>query len=272
MKKNALYVMFGLAGFLSAVHSANAAQVDLTVVIQQANDDGELVGVGEANTWDLDNNTLWSTSMVGKHEISDLVSSDLGWNVGGAASFAGIEINDLKFDMDPLLSFDFTLNNNTAFNQTYSIYYNTPLVPNLTGVVNASANLTAVLTDVAGSNVGAKISPLSGSSILRAFDITVNGTEIPKNVDVGNTFIIGNTGPRTATKNWSAVNTLLCGTGEFACETMSAVLTLTLSKGDKVRLYGEVEQIEAVPLPSSAVLLGSMLALLAGVRRKLRAA
>ena len=56
--------------------------------------------------------------------------------------------------------------------------------------------------------------------------------------------------------------------GDFACETMSAVLTLTLSKGDKVRLYGEVEQIQAVPVPSSALLLGSVLALMAGVRRK----
>lgn len=271
MNKKTLCAFVGLAGFILAAHSAHAAPVSLKVDIQQTNDDGSLVnGLKISKTWDLSDETLWLPTPEDP-EVYDLISTGLKWKNKSSLAFgaaAEVYVNDLKFDADPMLSFDITLMNNTAFNQTYSLSYNTPLLPMLTGVVNASSNLTAVLTDSNNSG-SAKIAPLAGTSILRAFDITVNGTEIPKNVDIGNSFSITS---GSASKNWSAVNTLVCGTGDFACETMSAVLTLTLSKGDKVRLYGEVEQIQAVPVPSSAVLLGSLLALLAGVRRKLRAA
>lgn len=271
MTKKILGAFIGVAGFILAGQSVYAAPVSLKVDIQQTNDDGSLVdGLKTSKTWDLSEDTLWQPTPENP-EVYDLISTGLKWKNKSTLAFgaaAEVYVNDLKFDADPLLSFDITLMNNTAFNQTYSLSYNTPLLPMLTGVVNASSNLTAVLTD-ANNLGGAKISPLAGSNLLRAFDITVNGTEIDKNVDIGNSFSIVN---GSASKNWSAVNTLVCGSGDFACETMSAVLTLTLSKGDKVRLYGEVEQIQAVPVPGSAVLLGSMLALLAGIRRKLRAA
>lgn len=267
MNKNILCALIGAAGFLFAAYSAHAAPVSLKVDIQQTNDDGSLVsGLKTSKTWDLSDESLW-TATPSDPEVFDLISTGLKWKNRSSLAFgsaAEVYINDLKYDADPLLSFDITLMNNTAFNQTYSLSYNTPLLPMLTGAVNATSQLTAVLTD-ANNNGTAKIAPLAGSSILRAFDFTVNGTEIPKNVDIGNNFTI-TTG--TASKSWSAANSLVCGTGDFACETMSAVLTLTLSKGDKVRLYGEVEQIQAVPVPSSALLLGSVLALMAGVRRK----
>jgi|GEM_PF-5569038 len=271
MNKKTLCAFIGSAGLLFAAHLAHAAPVSLKVEIQQTNDDGSLVnGLKTSKTWDLSDESLWMPTSEDP-EVFDLISTSLKWKNKSSLAFgsaAEVYINDLKYDADPLLSFDITLMNNTAFNQTYSLSYNTPLLPMLTGMVNASSQLTAILTD-ANNNGAAKIAPLAGSTILQAFDITVNGSEIPKNVDIGNSFSIGG---GTASKNWSAVNTLVCGTGDFACETMSAVLTLTLSKGDKVRLYGEVEQIQAVPVPSSAILLGSMLALLAGVRRKLYAA
>lgn len=271
MNKKSLSIMLGVVGIFAAAQSANAAPVTVKVAIQQTNEDGTLVeGDRTSKTWDLGSESLWVPTAEDA-EVKDLISTELRWknkqglDFGTAAEFY---VNDLKYDPDPLLSFDFTLVNNTAFNQTYSVAYNAPLQPLLTGLINSSSNLTAELTDLNGNN-SARVSPLAGSTILRAFDLTVNDTEIPKNVDVGNSFTIG---AGTGTKSWSAVNTLVCGTGDFACENMSAVLTVTLTKGDKVRLYGQVEQIQAVPVPSSALLLGSVLALFAGVRRKLRAA
>lgn len=271
MNKKTLSIMLGLVGILAVSQSVNAAPVSLKVSIQQTNDDGSLVvGDQTAKTWDFSDASLWQTP-VENSDLNDLIRTDLKWKnktTLGFGSAAEVYINDLKFDPDPLLSFDFTLVNNTAFNQTYSLAYNTPLAPMLTGLVNSSSNLTAVLTDLNGNGT-AKVSPLAGSTILQAFDLTVNDTEISKNVDIGNAFSIGS---GSSTKNWSAVNTLVCGTGDFACENMSAVLTVTLTKGDNVRLYGQVEQIQAVPVPSSAILLGSVMALFAGVRRKLRVA
>lgn len=270
MNKKSLSAIVGILGVLSCAQSASAAPVTLELSIQETNDDGSLVGPEVSKIWDLSDAILWQSSS-DDPALNDLIRTDIKWKNSSRLAFgaaAGIYVNDLKFDPDPLLSFDVTFVNNTTRNQTYSMSYNAPLSPLLTGLVKSSSSLTAVLTDLNG-NGGAKASPLNGSSILRAFDLTVNDSEISKNVDVGNSFSIS---AGTATKNWSAVNTLVCGTGDFACENMSAVLTVTLTKGDKVRLYGHVEQIQDVPVPSSALLLGSVLALFAGVRRKLQTA
>ncbi len=262
-----------IAGALSALLAleTQAASVNLFVSIQQTNDDGALVaGTSGTKLWDLTNSANWSqTTTDDGHVLNDLISTSLRWKngTGGFDTTAALYINDLTFDVDPTLSFDLSLANNTAFNQTYSISYNTPLFPNLTGEVNSSANLTAVLKD-AGGVAGAKITPANGNgNIMRSWDLTVDQNQISKNVDIGSLFSIAS---GTATRNWSAVNTLDCGTGGGACETMLTTLTLTLSKGDQVRLYGNVtqEQPSPVPLPAAVWFFGSAIAFLVGIGRK----
>lgn len=277
MNKQAMYLVLGLAGVLSTANTVNAATVNVAVAIQQANEDGSPVeGTLGTRNWDLTDTALWNATTTDGHTLNDLISTTMRWKNGGASgpawgSAAEFNINDLTFDVDPSLSFDFTLTNNTAFNQIYSVYYNTPLLPNLTGTVNSSASLTAVLTDVGGA-AGARIAPANGNgNIMRSWDLTVNQNQISKNVDVGSAFTIAG---GSASTTWSAINTLECGTGEFACETMSTILTLTLSKGDSVRLYGGLvqEMAEPVPVPASVWLLGSAMAALMGWRRKSRKA
>lgn len=261
-----------MGGALSALLSleTQAAAVNLAVTIQQTNDDGSLVeGTSGTKLWDLSNSALWSSTTTEGHVLNDLISTSLKWKngTGGFDTTAGMYVNDLTFDVDPVLSFDFTLANNTSFNQTYSLSYNTPLFPNLTGVVNSSANLTAVLKDTGGL-AGAKITPANGNgNIMRSWDLTVDQNQISKNVDIGSLFSIAS---GTATKNWTAVNTLDCGFGNGACETMLTTLTLTLSKGDQVRLYGNVtqEQPSPVPLPAAVWFFGSAIAFLVGIGRK----
>lgn len=271
MKKRALYLALGLAAALSLANSASAATVDVTVVIQQASEEGTLIeGTQGSKTWDLSDKTLWSSTTTDGHVLNELIPTNIRWKNGGASaawgSAAEFYVNDLSFDVDPMLSFDFTLQNNTTFNQTYSIYYNTPLLPNLSGLVDSSAVLTAELTDRNGS--GARITPANGNgNIMRSWDITGNQNQISKNVDVGSAFsILAGSGSNT----WSAVNTLVCGSGDDACETMSTVLTLTLSKGDSVRLYGNLIQEAVVPVPASLWLFGSAVGLIAGARRRSR--
>ena len=148
MTKKTLCAFIGLAGFILAAHSAHAAPVSLKVEIQQTNDDGSLVnGLRTSKTWDLSEETLWQPTPENP-EVYDLITTDLKWKNKSTLAFgsaAEVYVNDLKYDADPLLSFDITLANNTAFNQTYSLSYNTPLLPMLTGVVNASSNLVKQL-------------------------------------------------------------------------------------------------------------------------------
>lgn len=274
MNKKALYLMMGLAGAITAANTTHAATVNVAVAIQQANDDGSLVnGTQGTKTWDLSDTALWSSTTTDGHTLNDLISTSTRWKNGGTSSAWGsaaeFYIHDLTFDVDPSLSFDFTLANNTAFTQVYSVYYNTPLLPNLTGTVSSSANLTAVLTD-AGGTAGARIAPANGNgNIMRSWDLTVNQNQISKNVDIGSAFSVTS---GSATRNWSAINALECGLGGDACETMSTVLTLTLSRGDSVRLYGGLvqEQAAVVPLPGAVWLFGSLIGLLVGIRRKQR--
>jgi len=269
MNKKSLALILGLTGFSCVANTALAAVVDVGVTIQSIDDSGNLIGVAGTKTWDLSDASLWGSTTTDGHTLNDLISSDLKWKDGGQwGSSAEFYIGDLKYDADPALSFDFTLTNNTAFNQVYSISYNTPLFPGLTGNIDSSANLTAVLNDVGGV-AGAKITPANGNgNIMRSWDITANQNQISKNVDIGNAFTIVS---GTGTQNWSAINSLYCSSAD-ACETMSTVLTLTLSKGDSVRLYGDVTQVAEVPVPAAAWLFASGLGLLSGLRRKVRKA
>lgn len=270
MKKKLLLIALGLTGIAAAVNPALAA-VDVGVTIQTVDDEGNLIGSAGTREWNLDDPALWTPTTADGHTNNDLIATNMRWKLGGAAgpawgSAAEFYINDLDFDVDPALAFDFTLTNNTAFNQVYSITYNTPLLPALTGTINSSANLTAELTDLGGL-AGARITPANGNgNIMRSWDITVNQNQISKNVDIGSVFSIAS---GSATQSWSAVNTLFCSTGD-ECETMSTVLTLTLSKGDSVHLYGGVVQVAEVPVPAAMWLFASGIGLLSAMRRKTR--
>lgn len=270
MKKKALIVTLGLTSITGVANTAFAAPVKVGVTIQSADDNGNLIaGTAGSKQWDLSNASLWGTTTTDGHTLNDLTATDLRWKNGGNwGSSAEFNIGDLTYDVDPSLSFDFTLNNNTAFNQVYSITYNTPLVPALYGNINSSANLTAVLMDLGGV-AGARITPANGNgNIMRSWDITKNLNQVSKNVDIGNAYTIAS---GTGTQNWSATNTLFCSSADV-CETMSTVLTLTLSKGDSVRLYGSVVQTSEVPLPAAAWMFMSGFGLLSGIRRKTRKA
>lgn len=251
-----------VGALLVGIGSAHAATVGLGVTIQQADDNGNLIaGTAGSKTWDLSNSTLWTATGA----VNDL-NGTLQWKngTGSFSTSAGIAVGNLTFDTDPSLSFDVTLTNNTAFNQVYTIAYNTPLSPTLAGVINSSANLTATLTD-AGGAAGAKIAPANGNgNIMRSWDITTNQNQISKNVDIGNAFTIASS---TGIQSWSAANTLFCSTGD-ECETMTTVLTLTLSKGDSVRLQGDLTQVPAVPVPAAFWLMGSALLGLSGAGRR----
>src|SRR4051812_8064021 len=128
VEKKILMVALVLAGFVTTANTAFAAIVtpELSVTIQQADDNGNLIdGTSGAKLFSsvLSDPTRWTTS----DQVNDL-NSTLQWKNGAGtfATTAGITVDNLTFDKDPSLSFDFTLANNTSFNQVYTIAYNTP--------------------------------------------------------------------------------------------------------------------------------------------------
>jgi hypothetical protein len=162
---------------------------------------------------------------------------------------------------DPLLLFSASVTNMTANPLAYSFAFNTPLVPNLLGLVDSYAELGLTLTD--GLNNGATVQPtLPGGTMLTSFDLYGNGTPISKNVDVGDLFsIVSGTSGTTFTKT----STLTCSE---ACVTMSAILSFTLTGQDAVGFTGKVIQTSAVPIPAAVWLFGSGVVALAGLARR----
>jgi hypothetical protein len=264
MKIKALCLAMGVVGMMSLASSVHADPILFNVKIAQTDDNGNIVGSWNEKTWDLTNSALWSQTTTDGHTLNDLKST-LSWKDGSApvAVNAGINVSNLTFDVDPALGFDFTTYNNTSFNQTYVVSYNTPLVPNLSGLINSHADLTVTLSDLGGL-AGAFVKPANGNGdIMKSWDLTVDGNEIQKNVDIGSQ--VTTTGSPIF---FSENNTLVCGTGGAACETMVSTLTFTLSKGDQVRLQGNLEQVAAVPVPGAVWLFGSAMAGFVGLRRR----
>lgn len=174
---------------------------------------------------------------------------------------ASVTIGNAQAIPDPLLLFSASATNLTANPLAYSFAFNTPLVPNLLGLVDSYAELGLTLTD--GLNNGATVQPtVPGGKMLTSFDLYGNGTPISKNVDIGDLFsILSGTGTNTYTDT----DSLTCSQ---ACVTMSAILSFTLTGQDSVGFSGKVIQTSAVPVPAAFWLFGSGLIGLAGLRKR----
>ena len=200
-------------------------------------------------------NTLWN------FDATKDTFSLTGPFTATASDGSTFTINSAEAVPDPLLFFSGGATNNTNAPLSYSIAFNSPLLPNLLGSVNSHAELGLSLTD--GLNDGATVQPtLPGGKMLTSFDLYTNGTPISKNVNIGDLFsILSGTGTTT----FSADNSLVCSQ---ACVTMSAIMSFTLTGQDAVGFSGKVVQVAPVPLPAAALFFGSGLLGLAGALRK----
>jgi hypothetical protein len=180
------------------------------------------------------------------------------------AGVGSLTIGNAQAIPDPLLLFSASATNNTTTPLAYSFVFNTPLIPNLLGLVDSYAELGLTLTD--GLNNGATVQPtLPGGKMLTSFDLYGNGTPISKNVDVGDLFsIISGTGG-TGGSPFAKTGSLTCSE---ACVTMSALLSFTLTGQDSVAFTGKVIQTSAVPIPAAVWLFGSSVVALAGLARR----
>lgn len=183
------------------------------------------------------------------------------WRGGAGEVLASFAIGNAEAVPDPVLFFAGSAVNNTGAPLAYSFSFNTPLVPNLLGLVDSHAELGLSLTD--GLNNGATVQPtVPGGKMLTSFDLYSNGTPITKNVDIGDLFsILSGTGTTTFAKDGSLTCTQ-------ACVTMSALMAFTLTAQDSASFSGKVVQVSVVPVPAAAWLFGSGLIGLAGLRKR----
>ncbi len=177
---------------------------------------------------------------------------------------AGFSINNAAYDADPELNFNFTAINNSDVTKSYAVSFETPLLPNLTGLIISHAEMTISLTAPVGGS--ATVKPLGSGLMLQSYDLYSNGDSISKNVDIGTLF--QSVSGTTTSSLISATGSLDCA---VACENMVALLTFTLTKGAAVTFTGLVSQVTAVPVPGAVWLFGSVLAGMAGLRRKQQA-
>jgi hypothetical protein len=191
--------------------------------------------------------------------LLDTTTTGLAWQNGGGT----FKINNAMYDKDPALNFNVTATNTSLVTKSYTFSFETPLVPNLTGLVNSHAEMTMALTAPVGG--GASVQPLSGAgTMLKSFDLMTDGSSISKNVDIGSLFSI--TGGTSTSSVISANGSLDCAV--VGCENMISVLTFTLTKGASVTFNGIVSQVTSVPVPGAVWLFGSALLGMVGIRRK----
>lgn len=217
--------------------------VSVTIGGAQATADGDLVWSqsGDGAQWKLENSVTWS--------------------VAGSSSFT-ID-NQTWFDPDPVLFLSANATNTTASAQNYSFTFSAPLSPALVGPVNSHAELGVTLTD--GLNDGATVKPVTGAGfMLNSFDLDSSGGQISKNVDIGiASTLTAAEFPDTKLFFYSADGSLNCATN---CVSMLSKLNFNLSAMDSVGFSGKVVQTP-VPLPGAALLFGSGLLGLLGIRR-----
>lgn len=241
MKFKPLCLAMVTAGIMAIASSAHASPI-MSVTI--SDEDG-------TNSSSHTINPTWNTSTSNVHTTT------------GSNSWGGLTINSASFDPDPVVTFDFTTVNTSSKNKTYTFSFNEDLIPSLTGLIDSHAELTGVLTDTNG-DAGAFVNTVASRKLLESFDVDVNGTQVPKNVDIGTSITT------VGTQFFSQSGTLNCVAN---CETMSAVVSFVLSKGDTVHFTGMVSQFSAetispVPAPGAAWLFGSALAGLISFRRR----
>lgn len=184
-----------------------------------------------------------------------------------------VSVNSFDSKSDPSTTFAFAATNNTDNPLTYSFSFNSALSPPLTSTILSASSLGETLSR---SDAGtAYVNPIGNNLLLTAFDIKQDGTQVPKNVDIGTGFSHLFSSAGTVVNNEGTKNgTLDCGSAAGnGCVTMSGVLSFVLSPHSAVGISGTLTQTPStVPVPSSVWLFGSALAGIGAFGRRRRAA
>jgi hypothetical protein len=254
MKFKPLCLALATAGIMALANVGHAATIGDPIVSISIGDEFG----ANLQSYDFSPKLVWTPSPTTLPDIVlNTTASGLAWQNGGGT----FKINNAMYDKDPALNFNVTATNNSSVTKSYTFSFETPLVPNLYGLVNSHAEITMALT---AGTTPASVQPLSGAgTMLKSFDLMTDGSSISKNVDIGTLF--QTTGTATSSLI-SANSTLDCSS--VGCENMISVLTFTLTKGASVTFNGIVSQVSAVPVPGAVWLFGSALLGMVGIRRK----
>lgn len=260
--------MKNLRAFLAAMALAVLAALSPLAPAVAADGKGETSCEGGGCNWSA--NTAWSDrpggNWNGSGQIQSAQDGSLSLPEGNRrfdfADGAYLSLDGLWGNIDPIIGFSFAAGTG-AEGRTFSITYSIPVA--LSGLIEARSSVSYSLTST--TSAGAQIQPLLGHVVIaQEVDTSIGGLlPLNKGVDVGGTFFFTG-GPQTQNSPvYTASNTFV---GSFAYDLMSVTLAFSLSPYSYVGISGFVEQVTAVPEPSTLLLLAAGLALVALMGRR----
>ncbi len=192
-----------------------------------------------------------------------------GWATENGTTTSGdayeVNISNVFGNVDPILGFAFSANNNSSNFLTYSFAFGLPL-GGITAPINAESQLSGSLTTTTAN--GGSVFPTLGPNMLVATDInTTNFQVINKGVDTGTT--VTNTGIDNTTFDFGTTNAVI---NNGTWDLMSVVVAFGLSPNTAVGMSGLViqEEITVVPLPAAVWFMSSGLLGLFGMSLRRR--
>lgn len=173
------------------------------------------------------------------------------WNLLGQAQNSDFKIDfSVDVDPDPFVSNAFTLTNNTAFTQTFSVTVTLPVMPAVPAFTQTFGSLSGSIIDGNGNGFAEAKTTGAGSAFYTSF---IDGVQYQQLAPHATTFTAG--GFPGATNAIGPMNYLFLSGQPGVNTSMSITNTFTLTAGDSLQLVSSFFLAPEIPAPGAMGLL-----------------